>query len=471
MRCTKILATLGPATQGREAVRALVSAGANAFRLNFSHGTAAEHEAAVADIRAVEAEHGRPLAILGDLQGPKIRCGRFLDPAGVELVDGQNWQLDKSAEPGDGTRCGVTLPTLLEELPVGTRVLVKDGLVELRVEARGTDALQCRVINGGRVTPGAGLNIPEVDLSVPALDDKDLRDLSLAARLGLDWIALSFVRQPQDMLEARAAMRLLGCKARLMAKIEKPSAVTSFEELLPLCDGVMVARGDLGVELSVQQVPVVQRRLVRRCVEEALPVVVATQMLESMVHNPRPTRAEASDVANAIFDGADVVMLSAETAIGAYPAATVATMASIAETVESSTDFAAQLWRFDDIAEPAIDAAVCHSAARLAQILPARVIAAYTMTGSTARRVARHRPGATIAAYTPALSTARQLQLSWGVRPFVVGPRADHEVLVGEARTRLQEIGLLAPGDAVVVTAGLPIGQAGRTNLLRVERV
>ncbi|MBI5831567.1 MAG: pyruvate kinase [Armatimonadetes bacterium] len=470
MRRTKILATLGPRTRGRDQVRALVDAGANAFRLNFSHGQPPEHEAAVAVIRAIEAEMGRPIAILQDLQGPKIRVGDLASPEGIDLVAGRLLRLDADRTPGDATRVGVSPRVLLDELPVGSRVLLRDGLIELTVETVLDDALLCRVVNDGHLTAHAGINVPDCDLSVPALTDKDREDLAFGAYLGVDWVALSFVRRPEDLVLAREEMVRLGSAARLMAKIEKPSAVARFEAVLAEADGIMVARGDLGVELPAHEVPVVQRRLVRRCVEAGKPVVVATQMLESMIVNPRPTRAEASDVATAIYELADAVMLSGETAAGAHPVAAVATMARIAETVEASEDFVESLHRWYAVTEPELGAALTHSACRLAQVLPAAVVATYTMTGATARRAARHRPGAIVAPLTPNLVTARQLQLGWGLAPMTVEVQGDSEDLIAAAREHLLAAGLLSPGQAFVVTAGLPYGQPGRTNLLRVER-
>mgnify|MGYP000927259865 CR=1 FL=1 len=471
MRRTKILATLGPSTRGRDRVRALVDAGANAFRLNFSHGQHADHRAAVDTIRAVEAEIGSPLAILQDLQGPKIRIGELASPDGLDLRAGDSLQLDISDAPGDSQRVGVSLPDLLGELPVGSRVLLRDGLIELRVEALSPSALVCRVVNGGHLTAHAGINVPDCDLSVPALSDKDRDDLAFGVELGVDWVALSFVRRPEDLQLARAELARLGSSAALMAKIEKPSAVARFEAVLAEADVIMVARGDLGVELPPQEVPVIQRRLVRRCVEVGKPVVVATQMLESMIANPRPTRAEASDVATAIFELADAVMLSGETAAGAWPTEAVATMAHIAETVEASADFIESLHHFDTLTEPDTTAALTHSACRLAQVLPAAALAIYTMTGATARRAGRHRPSAPLAALSPSLAAARQLQLGWGLVPMVVEVQGDSEDLVAAARAHLLAAGLIAPGQAFVITAGLPFGQPGNTNLLRVERV
>jgi pyruvate kinase len=468
-RRTKILATLGPASHTRQQIAALAAAGADAFRLNFSHGAPAEHTAAVEAIRAVELERGRPIAILQDLQGPKIRCAAFAG-GGVDLTAGQTFRLTLDDSPGDAARVGVTLPELLTDLATGARVLLKDGLLELRVTAVEPDALVTEVVCGGRLTDHAGINVPELDLSVPALSAKDLADLAVGARLGVDWVALSFVRTPEDLRAARAELARLGSTARLMAKIEKPGAVQRFEAILAQADGVMVARGDLGVELPAAQVPVIQRQLVERCLAAGKPVVVATQMLESMITNPRPTRAEASDVATAIFQLADAVMLSAESAAGAWPVEAVATMAAIAKTVEASPEYLAGLYRWYDLAEPGVEEAVAHSACRLAQVLGTPALATFTWTGATARRVARHRPAAAIEALTPLAPVARQLALSWGVAPWVTPVDPTSEALVAAAlahvRTRLAG----QSGVPVVITAGVPLGGAGQTNLIRVER-
>jgi pyruvate kinase len=467
---TKILATLGPASASRERIAALAAAGADAFRLNFSHGTAPEHAAKVAAIRAVEADCGRPIAILQDLQGPKIRCGAFAAPGEVTLVAGQTFRLTLDDRPGDATRVGLTLPELIEDVGVGRRLLLRDGLLEVRVSAVEADALVCEVTRGGLLRDHAGINVPDLDLSVPALSAKDRADLAVGVELGVDWVALSFVRTPEDLLDARAELARLGSAARLMAKIEKPGAVTRFEAILAEADGIMVARGDLGVELPPQDVPVLQRRLVARCVEVAKPVVVATQMLESMTANPTPTRAEASDVATAIFELADAVMLSEETAAGSWPVESVAVMESIAEAVEASPEYRALLYRYYDVAEPGVEEAIAHSACRLAQVLSAPAIAACTWSGATARRLAHHRPTARVVAVTPSTAVARGLALSWGVTPRVADVAEGGEPLAAALLAEARAAGVVPPGEPLVLTGAVPFRGPGRTNLLRVER-
>jgi pyruvate kinase len=469
-RRTKILATLGPASSTPALIGALAAAGADAFRLNFSHGTHADHAANVAAIRAVEAELGRPVAIVQDLQGPKIRIGAFAAAQGIELVRDQDFALTADQTPGDASRVGLTPRDLFEDLAPGQRLLLKDGLIELRVEAVGPDAVRTRVVQGGALTSRAGLNVPDSDLRVAALSDKDRADLAIGVELGVDWVALSFVRTAADLAAARAELARLGSGARLMAKIEKPGAVERFDEILAASDGIMLARGDLGVELPPEQVPVVQRRLLARCIEAGKPVVVATQMLESMLHNPRPTRAEASDVATAIFELADVVMLSGETAAGEFPVEAVATMARIAATVEASPEYERQFWRYYRVSESGVEGAVAHSACRLAQVLGSEVVASYTWTGATARRAARHRPCCLLVALAPSVQVARQLVLGWGIRPVPAPEVADSDSMVDLALGHLRAEGLVTPGQTVILTAGVPFGQAGRTNLLRVEQ-
>ncbi len=470
-RRTKIVATLGPASADPERILALVAAGVNVFRLNFSHGSHADHARTYAAVREAEARTGQVLGVLLDLQGPKIRLVTFADPRGVTLERGQTFRLTRDDSPGDATRCGTTLPALIDEVQSGQRLLLADGLLELQVTAREPDALVTRVEVGGRLGHHQGINVPDSDLSIPALSEKDLADLAFGAGLPVDWVALSFVRRPEDLLAARAELDRLGCRARLMAKIEKPGAVARFDELLELADGIMVARGDLGVELPPEEVPVIQKHLVEHCQQVGKPVVVATQMLESMIHNPRPTRAEASDVANAIFDGADAIMLSGETAVGDWPVEAVAMMDHIARRVEASTAYRRRCNRYWPQDRPGVPAAVCHSACRLAEILPAAAIAGFTWTGATALRVARHRPLATVVGLTPFLHVARQLALGWGIQPVVAPDPAHSDTMAEQALHALGTAGLAAPGEAVVVIAGVPFGRTGTTNLIRVEHV
>jgi len=422
-------------------------------------------------IRAAEERVEHAIGILQDLQGPKIRLATFAAADGIELRAGDIFRLTTDDSPGDSTRCGTTLPSLIHELEPEQRLLLNDGLVALRVVACEREALVCRVEVGGPLSNHKGINVPDADLSVPAMSEKDRADLALGVELGVDWVALSFVRTADDLRQARSAMADAGSGALLMAKIEKPGAVARFGDLLELVDGVMVARGDLGVELPPEEVPVVQKRLITACLDAGKPVVVATQMLESMIQHPRPTRAEASDVANAIFELADAVMLSGETAIGRYPVESVRMMDRVAREVESSPEFAATLYRFDPQGQPDVADAVSHSACRIAEILPAAAIASFTWTGATARRVSRHRPAATIVGLTPFESVARKLALGWGIVPLTAPDPTSSDTMCEQALAQLKEAGLLTAGDQVVVTAGVPFGRTGTTNLLRVEDV
>ena len=469
-RRTKIVATIGPACDPPGVLARLLHAGVDVCRLNFSHGAHAEHRARVEQIRAIEADLGRPICILQDLQGPKIRTGRFADPAGIKLVEGQTFRLTVDDSPGDETRVGLTWPELVGEVEVGQRLLLNDGLLELRVERLCDDAIETVVRVGGPLSDHKGINVPEADLSVPALSEKDLADLDLGAELGVDWVALSFVRHASDVIETHERLGRLGSAAKVMAKIEKPGAVERFEEILAVSDGIMVARGDLGVEMPEQEVPVIQKRIIRRCVTEGKPVVVATQMLESMTGNPHPTRAEASDVANAIYDGADAVMLSAETSVGRYPVDAVDVMRRIALVVESSAEYEGQIYRRAENTEPATPDAVCASACHLAEILSVELIACFTWSGATARRLARYRPPVPIAALTPFEQVARQLAISWGIIPRADGEEQHHD-FGHQVLQRLRSLRLATAGHRVVIAAGVPAGADGKTNLLLVREV
>ena len=470
-RRTKILATVGPACSAPETIQRLVEAGVDVFRLNFSHGTPEQHRRSVEAIRTAEEQVEHAIGILQDLQGPKIRLATFADDNGVWLQEGATFRITRDDSPGDASRCGTTLPELIDDLEPGQRLLLNDGLVVLLVNDVEPDALVCRVEVGGPLSDHKGINVPDADLSVPAMSKKDRADLAIGVELGVDWVALSFVRTADDLRQARAAMAEVGSPALLMAKIEKPGAVKRFGELLPLVDGIMVARGDLGVELPPEDVPVIQKRLIASCLEAGKPVVVATQMLESMIQNPRPTRAEASDVANAMFELADAVMLSGETAVGKYPVEAVRMMDRVARQVEHSVEYESALYKFYPHVQPDVADAVSHSACRIAEILPAAAIASFTWSGSTARRVARHRPAATIVGLTPFEAVARKLALGWGIVPLTAPDPTSSDTMCEQALQRLQDAGLVQAGDTAVVTAGVPFGQSGTTNMLRVEQV
>ncbi|MGC8876470.1 pyruvate kinase [Thermus sp.] len=467
---TKIVATLGPATDTKETIRALAEAGADVFRLNFSHGTPEDHRRQAAWVREVSQELGRTLAILQDLQGPKIRIGRF-QKGRVELKPGQPFVLTRLPVEGNETRVSLTYKGLLEDVRPGQVLLLDDGRIRLRVEKVVGDEIHTLVEVGGILSDHKGINVPGADLSIPALSEKDIQDLALGAEIGVDWVAVSFVRTRDDLLLARHYLSRYGSRARLMAKIEKPSAVARFEEILEEADGIMVARGDLGVEMPLEEVPIVQKRLILRCIAAGKPVITATQMLESMVQNPSPTRAEASDVANAIFDGTDAVMLSAETAAGAYPVEAVAMMSRIAKAVETSPEFVQKLNVLRPSPTPTTQDAIAQAADDIVEAVGARAIVVFTATGSSARRIARTRPQVPILALTPSPEVERQLALVWGVVPHLAPDPQDTDDMVRIALREVKALGLAQVGERVVIAAGVPFGVRGTTNLLRVERV
>jgi len=470
-RRTKIVATMGPASSKTPVIRKLIETGVDVFRLNFSHGKQEEHRQRCQTIRDLAQTIGRTVGILQDLQGPKIRVTTFADSAGVELVPGAKFVIDTDTAPGDINRVGTTLPQLCGEVHPGQRLLLDDGRIQLKCTAQKPDAVETEVVVGGRLTDHKGINLPDCDLSVPALSEKDVADLEFGAELKVDWVALSFVRTVSDLQTAREHLARVGSRAKLMAKIEKPGAVARFDDILVAADGIMVARGDLGVEMRPEQVPVIQKRIIHACIEAGKPVITATQMLESMVDAPIPTRAEASDVANAIFDGTDAVMLSAETAAGHYPVEAVQMMDRVAREVESSETYADRQYRAYARDLPTVQDAICHSACKTAEILEAAAIASFTTSGSTAWRVARHRPKAKIVALTPSREVARQLALGWGMIPVVTAKHTDSDNMAEDVLGILREVGLVHRGEKIIITAGLPLEHTGITNLLRVAVV
>lgn len=466
-RSARILATLGPASSTRERIRALAEAGADVFRLNFSHGSHEDHAERYRLIRAVEAELGRPIGVLMDLQGPKLRVGRFAEGK-VALVPGAPFRLDLDPTPGDARRANLPHPEIFAALEAGTALLLDDGKLRLRVDACGTDFADTTVLVGGTLSDRKGVNVPGVLLPISPLTAKDRADLDFGLALGVDWVALSFVQRPEDIREAR---ELVGDRAWIMAKLEKPAAIDALEPIIALADGVMVARGDLGVELPPQQVPVLQRRIVRAARAAGRPVVVATQMLESMISSPVPTRAEASDVATAIYDGADAVMLSAESASGQYPVEAVSIMHGIVCEVERDPAWRAGLEASHTPAAANTPDAICCALRRVAGLLEPAATVAYTSSGFSALRASRERPVAPILALTPQPATARRLALVWGVHALPFEEVHDVAEMVEHAARAVQNLGFGSAGDAVVVIAGLPFGQRGSTNLLHVARI
>ena len=464
-RATKIVATLGFASDSPEKIAALVDAGVNVFRLNFSHGTQAEHAQRIATIREVEAKAGRAIAILADMQGPKYRIGEVKD--GVVLEAGQELRLDMNAETGDGSRVYLPHPEIFDALLPGHHLLLDDGKLRLIVRKMETEALITEVVVGGPLSSRKGVNIPDVKLATSPLTKKDRSDLAFALDQGVDWIALSFVQSVGDVLDART---LIGERALLMAKIEKPAALDDIDNIIQASDGIMVARGDLGVELPPEKVPSVQKNLVGKCRQIGKPVLVATQMLESMILAPTPTRAEASDVATAVFDGADGVMLSAETAAGQYPVEAVDIMVRIIQSAEQHIRSFPHDGPKRMPIEHTVYHAVAHAAVALADAVDAKALVAFTASGNTAVRIARERPNMQLIAFTPSVDVARRLAMLWGVHCFMQA-ETEYEDAVSEAKQRLQASRLIAMGEAMVVVAGMPFGLAGSTNSMRVVQI
>ncbi|MBF6986469.1 MULTISPECIES: pyruvate kinase [Cupriavidus] len=466
-RKAKIVATLGPASTDIAAIRALFEAGADVFRLNFSHGTHDDHRARYDAVRQIEAETGRPIAVLADLQGPKLRIGTFA--AGkVAVRTGDVFVLDSDPTPGDGTRVYLPHPELFEAAQPGQSLLIDDGKVRLAIESVTTGTITTRVANNGTLSDRKGVNVPDAVIPIPALTAKDRKDLDFALSLGADWIGLSFVQRPSDIVEAR---EIVGTRAGILSKIEKPAALQQLEEIVRVSDSVMVARGDLGVELPPERVPGVQKRILRVCRQLGKPVVIATQMLESMIDSPVPTRAEASDVASAIYEGADAVMLSAESANGRYPVQAVSMMNRIVTEVERDPLYRNLLDAQHETPLNTRQDAICAALREVTQIIGAAATVTYTSSGATALRAARERPCAPIVSITPNLDIARRLAIAWGIHS-TVSPDVQSVDEMVEAATRAALVeGYAAPGDQITIAAGMPFGQGGTTNLLRVAEV
>ncbi len=468
-RNAKIVATLGPASSSKDTVRQLFLAGVDVFRLNFSHGSADDHRARFATLRELEQETGRPIGILADLQGPKLRVGTFANGP-VMLIEGQPFRLDLDATPGNAERAGMPHPEIFAALVPGAELLLDDGRLRLVVETCGPEFAQTRVLVGGKLSERKGVNVPGVVLPLTALTAKDRRDLALALELGADWIALSFVQRPEDVLEAR---ELIGNRAAIVSKLEKPSAIERLDEIVALSDAVMVARGDLGVELPAERVPAIQKRIVRTCRRLGKPVIVATQMLESMVDSPVPTRAEASDVATAIYDGADAVMLSAESASGKHPIEAVEMMNRIIEEVESDPLYRQLIDASHTSARPGGDVAeaVCCAMRRAVGLLQAAAIVCYTSSGHTSLRAARERPEAPVLSLTPNIDTARRLALVWGIHSVHIHDVDDVRQMTTIACEIARREGFAEVGQTIVAIAGMPFGTPGTTNLMRIATV
>lgn len=464
-RNLKIVATLGPSSSDYETIRALHEKGADVFRLNMSHGSHEDVRKRHEIIREVEKDTGRPIAILADLQGPKIRCGKFA-AGSEELEIGQDFRFDLESAPGDGARVQLPHKEIFQALEPGSRLLVNDGKIAVKVRECGEDFANCEVIVGGTISNNKGVNVPDVVLPVAALSEKDKKDLEFVCTLGIDWLALSFVQRAADVEEAR---ELAGKRAAILSKIEKPAAVDAFEEILAASDGIMVARGDLGVELPVHAVPPIQKRLVRASRREAKPVIVATQMLESMITSPVPTRAEVSDVAAAIYEGADAVMLSAESAAGDYPIEAVSTMDAVAVEVESDPTYRSIIEASRPVTSDSIADGIVGAARQISERVPdIKVICCFSESGTTVSKTARERPNVPIIALTSYLRTARRLCMTWGAHCVIVSEVERFKMAVVAAARAARTEGFATEKEKIVVVAGVPFNVAGSTNILRV---
>ena len=465
-RRAKIVCTLGPATSSYGKIKALADAGMDIARLNFSHGTYNDHRASYEAVRRASGECGRPIGVLADLQGPKIRLGKFAEGP-VRWDEGQHVVITTDEVAGTHDRVGTTYKQLAEDVRTGDRMLIDDGNVAVEVtEVAGND-VHVVVKEGGVVSDHKGLSLPHVNVRIPPLSGKDAADLKFALELGVDLVALSFVRRAGDVDLVRNVMAEVDIKVPVIAKLEKPEAVAELDAIVEAFDGVMVARGDLGVEMALEYVPLVQKRAIQSAREKARPVIVATQMLESMITHSRPTRAEASDVANAIFDGADAVMLSGETSIGQHPVEAARMMARIIDAVESASTKVPDLEH-----EPRTRSGVIAKSAKdVAEALHAKALVAFTTTGDTVRRLARHHTDIPLLAFTPNIKVRSQLALTWGVTAYIV-PQVTHtDAMIAQLDARLMQMGELQPGDIVVMVAGSPPGTTGSTNLIRVHRL
>jgi pyruvate kinase len=463
-RKVKILATVGPASRSPEMVARLLRAGVDAFRVNMSHGDHATHAETIATIRAAEKDFGRPVAILCDLQGPKLRVGAFAEGK-VLMRHGAHFTLDRDPTPGNSERVCLPHPELFAVLRKGQRLLIDDGKLQLRVIRAEPESILCTAEVGGFISDRKGVNVPDAVIPVPAMTDKDRRDLAFAIEHGADWIALSFVQRPEDVAEAR---KLMGGYGALCAKIEKPAAVDRLDEIIELSDAIMVARGDLGVELNPEEVPPLQKKIVEATRRSGKPVIVATQMLESMIESPAPTRAEVSDVANAVYDGADAVMLSAETASGAWPVEAVTIMDRIGKQVENDPGYAARI-HFTDVRPDATTAdALARASAEIAQTVTLAGIIIFTGSGSTARRVARERPAVPMLILTPSSKVARKVALLWGAHAVHTKDIGSFEEMIAKGKRMALRHGFGTAGSKLIALAGVPFGTPGATNLLHV---
>lgn len=468
-RHAKIICTIGPASQSEEILAGLLRNGMDVARLNFSHGSHQDHARSIERLRRIARQAGRSVCILQDLQGPKIRTGRLRNHTPVILEAGSRITITPRNVAGTSTLIPTTFPSLAREVKPGERILLSDGLIELRVVRTRRGDVECLVVNGGLLAEHQGINLPGAALRVPSLTEKDLKDLAFGIRHGVDMVAVSFVRSAADVRVVKRFISERGGRAPVIAKLEKPQAIENLDEILEAADGVMVARGDLGVEVPAERVPVIQKSVIRRAAEWRKPVITATQMLESMIENPRPTRAEASDVANAVFDGTDAVMLSGETASGKYPLAAVSMMARIVVEAERNNPDVALLRRRRERRQFSIAETICESVAHAAEDLHMRAIAVFTESGNTARLISKHRPRCAVFAFSHVPAVCNWLNLLWGVRPVLCPQALSAEAMVKTAESKLLACGALKPGDVFGVVAGTQRA-SGSTNFMRLHQ-
>ena len=471
MRRAKIVCTIGPASRSPDVLRALVDAGMDVARLNFSHGSHADHAAVVADLRRIADEAGRPLAILQDLQGPKIRLGT-LQGGAVQLSTGARFVLTTEEIEGDADRASTTYKALPSDVTQGDDILLSDGLLRLRVDGVNGEDITCTVVDGGHLRQRAGINLPGAELSVPSMTEKDLADLAFGVEQGVDWVALSFVRSAADVDALKAELARLQADAGVIAKLEKPQAIDALDDIVDAADAIMVARGDLGVEMSPERVPFIQKTIIRACAAAGKPVITATQMLESMIENPRPTRAEASDVANAVFDGTDAVMLSGETAMGAHPVHAVQMMHRIVSEAERNVAAQPEMRRrARREAALSFSDAIAEAAGQVAADTKAAAIVAFTQSGFSAKLIARSRPQTRIYAFTPHRRVQRRLCVHWGLEPRYAAYLERTQDMIEVVEQQLLEEGIVRAGDSLVFLAGMPSNRPGTTNMLRLHTV
>lgn len=471
MRKTKIVCTLGPSTDQEDVLRQLMLEGMNVARCNFSHGVYEEHKKRMDMVKKIRKEVKKPVAILLDTKGPEVRVKQFKDGK-VTLEENQLFTLTSEEVEGTAQKVSVTYNRLYEDLEVGMKVLIDDGLIEMRVEKVEQANIVCRVINGGVVSNNKGINVPDVNLSMPYLSEKDREDILFGISQDVDFIAASFVQNKEDILQLRRLLDKNGGEGiKIIAKIENTQGVENIDEIIEVSDGIMIARGDMGVEIPYEEVPVIQKMIIKKVYQLGKQVITATQMLESMVKNPRPTRAEATDIANAVYDGTSAIMLSGETAAGAYPVEAVKTMVRIAERTEQDVDYQKRFFHHERKANPDITDAICHATCTTAHDLNAKAIVTVTKSGRSARMVSGYRPASDIIGCATSEKVCRQINLAWGVTPILIKEEKDVYDLFDNAIHAAEKISLLEKGDLTVITSGVPIGISGTTNMLKVQIV